>query len=184
MVADFQNVYRYSVCLCSSVALADVLEHNCNPTVEEQLSFVVCSCVFFYLNDSGFHLSYIVGKKCGCLLLVSLTKCGCCSRQKKKLSPSSPKKKHNFSSRPRKCLARQEVQPPCFLLTRYAPRPWPTSIRKFRSNDTVQSGAIIYGSWFNLFCFLSGEQCSSICPEKNYRKFHSNGKRSMFQIDH
>ena len=28
---------------------------------------------------------------------------------------------------------------PCFLLTRYVPRPRPTGIRKFRSNDTVQS---------------------------------------------
>ena len=45
------------------------------------------------------------GKKCGCWLLVSRTKCGCCSSQKKKLSPSSPKN-NNFPSRPIKRLAR------------------------------------------------------------------------------
>ena len=78
------------------------------------------------------------GKKCGCWLLVSRTKCGCCSSQKKKLSPSSPKKPHDFPSRLIKCLARQEVQPPCFL-TRYVPRHRPAGIRKFRSNDTVRS---------------------------------------------
>ena len=33
---------------------------------------------------------------------------------------------------------------------------------------------------FNLFRFLTGKKCSSICPEKSYRKFHSNGKRSMW----
>ena len=37
MTADFQNVYRYYVCLCSSVVLADVLEHNCNPASENEL---------------------------------------------------------------------------------------------------------------------------------------------------
>ena len=39
--ADFQNIYRYNVCLCSSVVLADVLEHNCNPAGENELSSVV-----------------------------------------------------------------------------------------------------------------------------------------------
>ena len=37
MATDFQNVYRYNVCLCSSVVLADVLEHNCNPVGENEL---------------------------------------------------------------------------------------------------------------------------------------------------
>ena len=41
MAADFQNVYRYNVCLCSSVVLADVLEHNCKPVGENELRFVV-----------------------------------------------------------------------------------------------------------------------------------------------
>ena len=58
---------------------------------------------------------------------------------KKKLSPS-PKRKKQYPSRPIKRLAREEVQTPCFLLTMiYVPRPRPTGIRKFRSNDTVQS---------------------------------------------
>ena len=78
------------------------------------------------------------GKKCGCWLLVSQTNCGCHSRQKKKLTPSSPKN-HNFLSCPIKRLARQEVQPPCFLLTWIEPRPRPTGIWKFQSNDKIQS---------------------------------------------
>ena len=55
MAADFQNVYRYSVCLCLSVVLADDSEHNYNLAGENELSFVVCICVFFYLHDSGFQ---------------------------------------------------------------------------------------------------------------------------------
>ena len=39
MAADFQNVYRYSVCLWSSAGLADVLEHHCNPVVGTFFSF-------------------------------------------------------------------------------------------------------------------------------------------------
>ena len=46
MAADFQNIYRYNVCLCSLVVLADVLEHNCNPAGENELSFLVGTCVF------------------------------------------------------------------------------------------------------------------------------------------
>ena len=34
------------MCLCSSVVLADVLEHNCNPAGENELPFVVGTCVF------------------------------------------------------------------------------------------------------------------------------------------
>ena len=39
MAADFQNVCSYYVCLCSSIVLADVLEHNCNPAGENELRF-------------------------------------------------------------------------------------------------------------------------------------------------
>ena len=41
MAADFQNVYRYNVGLCSSVVLADVSEHNNNPAGENELRFMV-----------------------------------------------------------------------------------------------------------------------------------------------
>ena len=46
MAADVRNVYRYNVTLCSSVVLADVLEHNCNTVGENELRFVVGTCVF------------------------------------------------------------------------------------------------------------------------------------------
>ena len=90
MAADFQNVYRYSVCLCSSVVLADVLEHNCNPAGENELRFVVDTCVF--LSHSGVLPPELHrGKKCGCWLLVSLTKCGCCTSLKEEIVAFSKK---------------------------------------------------------------------------------------------
>ena len=141
MAAHFRNLYRYNVCLCSSVVLTDVLEHNCNPAGENKLSFVVGTCGFLslaWIGDSSLlppELHH--GKKSGCWLHVTLTKCGCCSSQKKKFSPSP--KKNNFPSRPIKHIAWQEIQPPCFLLTCYVPRPSPSGIRKFWSNNTVQS---------------------------------------------
>ena len=55
MAADFQNVYRYNVTLCSLVVLADVSEHNSNPAGENELRFVVGTFVFLYLHDSGFR---------------------------------------------------------------------------------------------------------------------------------
>ena len=84
MAADSQNVYRYNVCLCSSVLLAEVLEPYCNPAGENELSFVVGTCVFLLLAWFGILsmlLSYREGKRCGCWLLIFLTKCGYCSSQ-------------------------------------------------------------------------------------------------------
>ena len=53
--------------------LADVLEHNGNSAGENELSFVVGTCVFFYLDDSGFQRALaratsrsIEGKQSGC----------------------------------------------------------------------------------------------------------------------
>ena len=82
MAVDFQNVYCYNVSFYSSVVLADVLEHNCNPAGENELSFVVATGFFLFLCDSGFQRafdrpSYIEGKQCGRWLLIFLTKCGC-----------------------------------------------------------------------------------------------------------
>ena len=92
MAADFQNVYCYNVCLCSLVVLADVLEHNCNPAGENELCFVVGTCVFLS-HSSVLPPELHRGKKCGCWLLVSLMKCGCCSslKEEKTISKSSNK---------------------------------------------------------------------------------------------
>ena len=97
MAADFQNVYRYYVCLCSSVVLADVLEHNCNPAGENELRFVVGTCVFLS-HSSVLPPELHRGKKCGCWLLVSLTKCGCCSSLKEEIVAFSKKKKAIYKS--------------------------------------------------------------------------------------
>ena len=49
MAADFQNVYQ-NACFFSSVVLADVLEHNCNPAGEKELSFVVGPFCFLFVS--------------------------------------------------------------------------------------------------------------------------------------
>ena len=48
-------IYRYNVSLCSSVVLADVSEHKSNPAGENELRFVVGTCVSFtyIIRDSG-----------------------------------------------------------------------------------------------------------------------------------
>ena len=123
---------------CVSLLVGSVgKEHNCSPAGENELSFLVGT--FLHDSDSSVLSPELHrGKKVWMLIAGSPDECECCSSQKKKLSPSSPEK-YNFLRRPIKRLARQEVQPPCFFLTRYVPRPRPTGIRKFRSNDTVQS---------------------------------------------
>ena len=47
---NFQNVYRYNVSLCPSVVLPDVSEHNSNPVGENELCFVVGTCVFLFFS--------------------------------------------------------------------------------------------------------------------------------------
>ena len=69
MATDFQNVYRYNAYLCSSVVLADALEENCNPAGENELIFVVGTCVSFasVIRDySVLPPELHRGKKCGC----------------------------------------------------------------------------------------------------------------------
>ena len=52
---------------CSSVELADVLEDNCGPVGENELSFMVGICFFHLLVSFGlsacFRLNHIEGKK-------------------------------------------------------------------------------------------------------------------------
>ena len=102
MAADFQNVYRYNVGLCSSVVLADVSEHNNNPAGENELRFVVGTCVFSFtcmIQDPGFRilacfrLSYIVGKNvdADCWFLGRNVDAAV-AKEEIILSPSSPKK--------------------------------------------------------------------------------------------
>ena len=57
--------FIYYVCLCSSVVLADVLEHICNPAGENELRFVVGTCVFLS-HSSVLPPELHRGKKCGC----------------------------------------------------------------------------------------------------------------------
>ena len=96
MAADFQNVYRYYVCLCSSVVLADVLEHNCNPAGENELSFEVGTCFFLFLCDSGFQrpFGWATSREnngdAGCWF--SWRNVDAEAAKQMKLSPSSPKK--------------------------------------------------------------------------------------------
>ena len=97
MAADFQNVCRSNVCLCSSVVLADVLEHNCNPAGENELSFVVGTCVFFSLHDSGIQRASAWatsgGKNVETDCWFPWRNVDAAATKQMKLSPSSPKKK-------------------------------------------------------------------------------------------
>ena len=91
--SDFQNVYRYNVCLCSSLVLADVLEHICNPAGEIELRFVVGTCVFLS-HSSVLPPELHRGKKVWMLIAsVSLMKCGYCSSLKEEIFAFSKKKK-------------------------------------------------------------------------------------------
>ena len=93
------------------------------------------------------------GKQCGCWLLVSLMKCGCCSRQKDEIIAVFYKK-NNFPIRPIKRLAQQEVQPPCFLvICTQCPANWHPKLPI---------------KWYDLIYFVSlvEKRCSSICAEK------------------
>ena len=160
----FTNVYRYNVCHCSSVVLADVLEHNCNLAGENQLTFVVVTCVFLSLaSDSGFQACSVLieGKHCGCWLLIFLTKCGCCSIcssqtdetvvffSKKQFSKSSDKKTSSTTGNSAvMCM---------FLVDMY---PDPVPLASETSDQTIR---------FNYHL-----------SRKSNRKFHSSGKRSLF----
>ena len=105
---------------------------------------------FFHLHDSGFQRASELhrGKTLWMLIAGFLDEMWMLQQ---------PNKKFNFPSRPIKCPAWQEVQPPCFLLIcTSTPDHWHPKLRiKF---DQMKR--------FNLFCFLGGKKCSSICPEK------------------
>ena len=147
MAADFQNVYRYYVCLCSSVVLADVLEHNCNPAGENELRFVVGTCVFLS-HSSVLPPELHRGKKCGCWLLVSLTKCGCCSSLKEEIVTFSKKKK-TISKSSDKTSSTRGSSDAMFLVDMITMYPDPGSLASENSDQMIR---------FNLFRFLSGKK--------------------------
>ena len=106
-----------------------------------------------------FRLSYIVGKNVDVDCWFPWRNVDAAAAKRRNCCLLLQKKENNFPSRPIKRLARKEVQPRCFLLTWYEPKPRPTGIRKFRSNE-------VQFHW----------------TRKSYRKFHSNGKRTCSQL--
>ena len=158
MAADFQNVYRYNVSLCSSVVLADVSEHNSNPAGENELRYVGGTCFFSFtcmIRDSGVLPSELHrGKKFGsCWLLVFRTKCGCCSSQKKELSPSLPKKNSKPSDKTSSTTGSWATMFLVDMIWTQTPAHWHLKIPiKWYSS--------------NYFVSLVEKKCSSICPEK------------------
>ena len=140
------------------------------------LSFVVGTCVFLSLARCGtlvcFRLSYIEGNQYGCWLLVSLKKCGCCSSQKKKLSPSSPKEQ--FSKSSDKTSSTTGTSDAMFLVDmNMYPDLGPLA--------SENSGQMIR---FNIFRFLSGKKMQFHLFRKKLPKIHSNGKRSLSPKSH
>ena len=136
MAADFQNFYRYYACVSLFVgSVGGRFRTQLQPCRWKRITF--CGRYLCFHIPACFRLSYIVGKNVDADCWFPWRNVDAAAAWKKKLSPS-PKRKKQFPSRPIKRLAREEVQTPCFLLT-YVPRPRLTGIRKFRSNDTVQS---------------------------------------------
>ena len=150
MSADFQNNYRYNVCLCTSAVLADVLEHNCKSKRKTQVGFQRAS-VWAKLRENN------VDADCW----FPWRNVDAAAPKQMNLSPSSPK--NQFSN---KTSSKTESSVTMFLADKY---PGPGPLASECSDQMMR---------FNLFPFLTGKKCSSICPEKNYRKFHSSGKRS------
>ena len=160
MAADFQNVYLYNVYLCSSVVLVDVLKQNCNPAGENELCFVVGTCVFLCFHDSGFQrrcfrLSYTWEKMW--MLIAGFPEEMWMLQQPKEANFAFFSKQRAISKSSDKTSSTAGSSAVMFLVG-------------IRNSDQMIR--------FNLFRFLSGKKCSSIRPEKNYRKFQSNGKRS------
>ena len=134
IAADFQNVYRYCVSLLVG-SVGGRFRTHLQPCRWKRITFCgryLCFS-FTFQRASAWATSW---EKMW--MLISLTKCGCCSSLKEEIV-AFLKKKNQFPSRPIKRLAWEEVQTPCFLLTWYVPRPQLTGIQKFWSNDTVQS---------------------------------------------
>ena len=154
MAADFQNVYRYNVCLCSSVVFADVLQHNCNPVV----------VFFFYLHvgiPARFLLSYIVGKNvdADCWFPGQNADAAAAKRRNCRLLLL----KQQFSKSSVKTSSTTESSAAMFLvdLIMY---PDPDPLACETSDQMIR---------FNLLHFLSEEKVQVHLYRKNYRKFHS-----------
>ena len=141
MVADFQNVYRYSACLCSSVVLADVLQHNCYPACENELSFVGGTCVFLLIEWFGLPACFCATSRENSVdadCWFSWRSVDAVAAKQMKLSSSSPKKKQ-FSKSSDKISGTKGSSAVMFLVNMYPDPGHATGIRNFRSNDTVRS---------------------------------------------
>ena len=117
MAADFQNVYRCNASLCSSVVLADVSDHNEQPCRWKRITFCgryLCFSFTCMIRDSGVLPSELhCGKKFECWFLGRNVEVAATKRRNCRLLLQT---KPNFSSRPIKRLARQEVQPGAMFL--------------------------------------------------------------------
>ena len=167
MAAVFQNVYHYNVVFSLLVGrVGGRFRRQLRPCRWKRIKFYGRYLFFFiYLCDSGFQRAFawttsrekIVDADCW----LSWRNVDAEAAKQMKLSPSSPKN-NKFSSRPIKPLARQEVQPPCFLLIcTQTPAYWHPKL---------------WIKWNGSFYFVSfvEKRCSSICPEKTTE----NSKRS------
>ena len=139
--------------------LADVSEHNSNPTGENELRFVVGTCVFLLLAWFGipacFCLSYIVGKNvdADCWFLGRNVDAAV-AKEEIILSPSSPKKK--ISKPSDKTSSTTGSSATMFLVDMI----WTQTPAHWHLKIPIKW----YGSIY--FVSLVEKKCSSICPEK------------------
>ena len=148
----------YNVCNFSSVALADVLEYNCNPAGEKELSFVVGTFTYCPLHTK-MSLKFIqrihhyrllkISKN---LIQISPCKYGCTAG--KNMTLMSFLQRKSFSKLSVKTSNTMGSSGAMFLVDTY-PDP-----------GQLVTKTCDWMIWLNPCPFLNAKVCSSICPEQ------------------
>ena len=173
MAADFQNVYRYYVSLLVG-SVGGRFRTQLQPCRWKRITFCgryLCFS-FTFQRASTWATSW---EKCGCWLLVSLKKCGCCSSLKEEIVAFSKKKKTISKSSDKTSSTRPSTRGSSDAIVScwHDMNPDPGSLASKNSDQMIR---------FNLFHFLSGKKVQFHLSRKNHQKFHSNGKCSLLFV--
>ena len=166
MAADFQNVYHYNVLFLLVGRVGGHFRRQLRPCRWKRIKFYgrylffsfTCVIRAFSVLSPELHR----GKKLWTLIADFPDEMWMLKQPNRWNCRRLLQKNNNFSSRPIKPLARQEVQPPCFLLIcTQTPAYWHPKL---------------WIKWNGSFYFVSfvEKRCSSFCPENTTE----NSKRS------
>ena len=145
IAADFQNVYRYCVSLLVG-SVGGRFRTHLQPCRWKRITFCgryLCFS-FTFQRASAWATSW---EKCGCWLLVSLTKCGCCSSLKEEINAFSKTEK-TISKSSDKTSSTRGSSDAMFLVDMICTQT-PGSLASENSGQMIR---------FNLFRFLSGKK--------------------------